>query len=550
MGTRRVHLRWLGSGPPLVMLHGSPGDSEMLHGEMHALAAAGHTCIALDTPGFGHSDALAGAVLTVPELAAATAQAMAALGLPPCTVYGTHTGAAIALELGVGFAPQVSALVLEGLPMFTLAEIHALFQGYFAPLALDPLGSHLFATWMRFRDQFTWFPWTARHVSRLNAVDRPSLEDIDYWVTMYYRSAKTYRPAYKAACHYGPHAEAAVRALRVPAVFMASAEDMLFPHLDRLPPLRDKQRIERLPHDHAAKLRAIAAYVGGLPGAPGAQTFDIIVPQGGAGEGASQQFIDSGGGQVLLRRYGDASLPAVVLLHDAPGSGALHIDLANDLARDHHVLLPDLPGNGESPPPAAGPSALEAAADAVLDIVEQAGLQRHAVVGIGCGAAVAARLVARRFSPPKEGHAAQRAARLHQVLLIDPPVPDEATALAIAPPFTPTPEGGHWLQAWMRVRDSQIYAPWFDGRLAAQRRDQGCFDAEWLHTQTCALMASRHSFHRLPQEAWRFDAAAALAVASAASAARGTDSVTFAVQHGGDMSAFIRHPIQPTGAIA
>jgi pimeloyl-ACP methyl ester carboxylesterase len=528
VGTRRVHVRWLGKGAPLVMLHGSPGDSEMLHGEMRALAEAGHTCIALDTPGFGFSDALPGEVLTVPQLAAATAEAMAALGLPPCPVYGTHTGAAIGLELGVGFAPQVSSLVLEGVPMFTQAEIDALFSDYFAPLVLDPLGSHLFATWMRFRDQFTWFPWTARHVSRLNPVDRPSPDDIDHWVSMYYRSAKTYRPAYKAACHYGPHAAAAVRELRVPAVFMASAEDMLFPHLDRLPPLREGQRIARLPHDHAGKLRAISEYVAGLPG-PGA--FEFAPPQGAAGHAPALQFVNTGDGQVLLRRYGDASQPAVVLLHDAPGSGALHTDLARELSRDHHVLLPDLPGNGESSPPAAGCSALDSAAEAVQAVaaqVDPAGLQRYAVAGIGCGAAVAARL------------AACHDGRLHKLLLIDPPTPDEAVAQAIAPPLTPSPEGLHWLQAWMRARDSQVYTPWFDGRVAAQRRDQGRFDAAWLHEQTCALLASRHSFHRLPQEAWRFDAAPALAAAR----------VPLAVQRGGDVAAFIRHHLQPTGAHA
>jgi pimeloyl-ACP methyl ester carboxylesterase len=87
---RRVHYRRTGEGPPLVMLHGSPGDGEMLAEEM-AAAARRFTCLALDTPGFGDSDPLPGQVLTVADLAQATAEAMSALGLPPCRVYGTHT---------------------------------------------------------------------------------------------------------------------------------------------------------------------------------------------------------------------------------------------------------------------------------------------------------------------------------------------------------------------------------------------------------------------------------------------------------------------------
>jgi len=61
------------------------------------------------------------------------------------------------------------------------------------------------------------------------------------------------------------------------------------------------------------------------------------------------------------------------------------------------------------------------------------------------------------------------------------------------------------------IRDGQIYHPWFDGRVAAQRGDQGNFDADWLHDQTVALMQSRATSHRLPRAAARFDTAAALA---------------------------------------
>lgn len=531
VGARRVHFRLLGDGAPVVLLHGSPGDSEMLGHEMAALAAAGHTCIALDTPGFGFSDALPGEVLTVPELAAATAAAMAALALPPCPVFGTHTGAAIGLELGVGFSDRVSALVLEGLPMFTQAEIDALFQGYFEPLVVDPLGSHLFATWMRFRDQFTWFPWHSRDVTRLNPVDRPDPAAIDQWVSMYYRSAKTYRPAYRAACFYGPAARPAVEALTLPAVFLASAEDMLFPHLDRLPPLRSGQRIERLAHDPAAKMRAIVAAVARLPQAPADTGWQR--PGAAAGTEPQLQFVDTGAGEVFLRRFGDPRYPPLLLLHDAPGSGALHLDLARELACSFHVLLPDLPGCGESSQPADPARVVETAGDAVLAVLRHVGINatgdadiKHcAVVGIGCGAAVAASLAGRAGTA------------VSQVLLIDPPHPDEATAQSIAPTLTLAADGGHWLQAWMRVRDGQVSNPWFDGRIAAQRTDQGRFDGDWLHDQTCALMASRETFHLLPQAAWRFDLSAAQANAL----------VPITTLHGKDPVAAICHHLLDTG---
>jgi hypothetical protein len=99
------------------------------------------------------------------------------------------------------------------------------------------------------------------------------------------------------------------------------------------------------------------------------------------------------------------------------------------------------------------------------------------------------------------------------VLLDNPPSLDEAIAAAIAPDLPLTPEGSHWLKAWLMVRDNQIYRPWFDGRISAQRKTQGNFDADWLHDQTAALMTARETYHRLPRAAYRFDTAQALAAA-------------------------------------
>ncbi len=496
---RRVRYRRLGEGPPLVMLHGSPGDSAVMAEEM-AAASAQFTCIALDTPGFGGSDPLTGQVLTVKDLACATAAAMAALELPPCRVFGTHTGAAIGAELGAGWPDQVSGLVLEGLPIFTQAEIKALFDGYFAPMIPDPLGGHLTSTWMRFRDQFTWFPWLSRDVTRLNPVDRPTPEEIDQWVSMFYRSCKTYGPAYKAACYYGHGAFVAAEALRVPTVFMASAEDMLFPHLDRLPSLRPNQRIERLAYDPAAKYQAIVGFAASLPGAGPSPPRPLARL---AGCDPAKGFVEAPHGQVFVRAYGDPDKPAVILLHGAPGTGLKLEAQARLLANNAYVLVPDLPGVGESSAPPDDLSILDAAADAVSAIADGLGLEGFVLAATGCGCVTAA------------GFAQRGDPRLETVLLEDPPAPDAETADAIAPEIALTPEGSHWVKAWLMMRDDQIYRPWFDGRVGAQRKTQGNFDAGWLHDQTVALMTARATYHRLPRAAHAVDMTQALTNAQA-----------------------------------
>jgi len=499
VGGRAVHYRRAGSGPPLVMLHGSPGDSQMLIEEI-AHCAARFTVFALDTAGFGYSDALPGDTLTVRDLAEATAAAMAALDLPPCRVYGTHTGAAIGVELGLGWPEQVSGLVLEGLPIFTEEEIKVLFEGYFAPMIADPLGGHFTKTWVRFRDQFTWFPWLSRDVKRLNPVDRPTPEEIDQWVSMFYRSCKTYGPAYKAACYYGYGAYRAAEVSRTPTVYMASAEDMLFPHLDRLPPLAPGQRIERLAYDPEAKYRAIAAFAASLPGegAPPPPPGAIL-----AGQDPARGFIDGTDGQTFVRVYGDPADPAVILVHDAPGTGLAMQEIARRLAASAYVIVPDLPGIGDSEAPLADRDILEAAATALCAIADALKLDRFILAAAGCGGAAAA------------AFAATGDPRLAAVLLDHPPSPDAAIAAAIAPDLPLTPEGSHWLKAWLMLRDNQIYSPWFDGRVCAQRRTQGNFDADWLHDQTAALMTARETYHRLPRAAYRFDTAGALSAAKA-----------------------------------
>jgi pimeloyl-ACP methyl ester carboxylesterase len=281
---------------------------------------------------------------------------------------------------------------------------------------------------------------------------------------------------------------------------MASAEDMLFPHLDRLPPLKQGQQIVRLPNDPAAKHQAIVGFLRAMPPSPPAP---LPGPIRMAGSDPALQFLDTEDGQILIRCYGDCTKPALILLHDAPGTGLRLQPLARSLAQDVYVILPDLPGNGESDAPAEERPILEVSADAMAAIADTLALESFAIAAIGCGCAVAAVFAARQDP------------RLTALVLQHIPTDDPDTALAIAPKIQLSPEGAHWLTVWLMIRDSEIYRPWFDGRISAQRTTQGNFDADWLHDQTFALMASRQSYHRLPRAAHGIDIAALLSLAAA-----------------------------------
>jgi pimeloyl-ACP methyl ester carboxylesterase len=470
---RAVHYRRAGEGPPVVMLHGSPGDSQMLLEEI-AACAEDFTVFAFDTAGFGFSDPLPGDVLTVTDLARAVAEVMRAVGLPPCPVYGTHTGAAIAIELGLHWPEQVTGLVMEGLPAFTEAEIEALFSNYFAPMVPDPLGGHLTATWIRFRDQFTWFPWPSRSVARLNPLDRPDPASIDLWVSMFYRSCKTYRPAYRAACHYGQAAIAAAASLRSPAIYTATVEDMLSSHLDRLPLLQPDQRIERLPSELDRKCAAIKNFLAGFAtgaAAPPHRQDDV-----------GRLYVDGPRGQIFVRCYGNPKSPALMLLHDIPGTSLSLQTLAQKLAKTHYVIVADHPGSGLTDAPGDG-DILQIAAENIIAVADALAVGTFIVAGIGTGAAVATRLSSNRIT---------------RLVIADIPATDPAQ---IAPDIALHPTGAHWVQAWLMLRDNQIYAPWYDGTIAAQRHTQGNFDAVWRQDETAAFMEGRATYFRLARAA-------------------------------------------------
>jgi pimeloyl-ACP methyl ester carboxylesterase len=343
---------------------------------------------------------------------------------------------------------------------------------------------------MRFRDQFTWFPWRSRDVKRLNPVDRPTPEEIDLWTSMYYRSCKTYGPAYKAACYYGEKGLSAVRALHRPAVFMCSAEDMLFGHLDRLPPLREGQSIARLAYDPAAKHQAIVDFAAALPGEGAAPPPPRAAL---AGADPAKGFIDAPDGQVFVRAYGDRRQPAVLLAHDGPGTGLALEAMARELSSRAFVIVPDLPGVGDSEAPPPGRAILEAAAGALGAVADGLALPSFILAAVGSGCSAAALFAAKGDPRPTA------------VLLDDPQTPDDVADETFAPDLALSPQGAHWLKAWLMLRDNQIYKPWFDGRVQAQRRTQGNFDAEWLHDQTVALMRSRETYHRYARAARRHD---------------------------------------------
>lgn len=116
----------------------------------------------------------------------------------------------------------------------------------------------------------------------------------------------------------------------------------------------------------------------------------------------------------------DEGLP-VLCVHDAPGTGRMFTGVLALLGRDRSAYAPDVPGCGESDPPAARATIADYAA-ALGDFLDQMRLRQVAVLGLRLGALIAAEIALARPSQ------VQRA-----VLLSVPQLNDAGRAAPSAP---------------------------------------------------------------------------------------------------------------------
>src|SRR3954462_3901700 len=114
VGGAQVHIRTLGAGRPLLLVHQNAYSSAMWERMMPALARRGYHAIALDLPGYGLSDPMAGEP-SLADYAACACAVLDQLGVTGFDVLGQHLGASLALKLAVEQPERVGHGVGYGL---------------------------------------------------------------------------------------------------------------------------------------------------------------------------------------------------------------------------------------------------------------------------------------------------------------------------------------------------------------------------------------------------------------------------------------------------
>jgi len=453
-----LHYRRAGAGPPVVLLHESPRSSVALLPLMERLADK-FTVIGFDTPGFGASDPLPMIRPTAADYADLFATAIANLGIERAPLYGTHTGAVIALELARNHPDMVSIAILDGYPVFDRDERENILRQYLPRFAPAWHGGHVAELWARVRDQYSFFPWYLAGQSGRLPGDPPPLAHHQSVVLDYLRSGNNYVAGYASAFRFDGYD--AVQGVRCPVAYLAREDDLLFPHLDRLPALPDGSFVKRLSKDRDQWGATIADIMQGHPGQ--AAVADHAKPSRPSEAGViERQFLNFSRGSVRVFSTGGGGARPVLLLHRVPGHGAGYSGLMRHIGKTRPVLAIDLPGAGESTGWDDFPTRLDDQADRLAEIVTALGLEEIDLLGDFTGGPLAAAL------------STQAKLRVQSVVAIEAPPNDPAVLGAwrdaYVPDLAPQWDGRHLSAAWWWARDGLLYHPWFARRRAHARQ--------------------------------------------------------------------------------
>lgn len=233
-GRAQIHFRRAGDAqlPLLVMLHQTPSTSEMYEPLMQALADR-FDVLALDTPGFGNSDAIEGP-FSVAAAGSALAAAVRWIRSGPGCWFGHHTGAALALQIASTHPEQVLRLALSG-PCLLDDTLRERLPVLAAPIPVTADGGHFHALWERMRAKDPEAP--------LGIVLREALAAA--------AAGDCYPQAYRAVIEVDT--EAQLRGLGCPTLVFAGTLDPLHPRLDAA--------FRLLAHGHKAEIAGARTFV-------------------------------------------------------------------------------------------------------------------------------------------------------------------------------------------------------------------------------------------------------------------------------------------------
>lgn len=255
-----------GAGLPVLLLHASPASARTT-APLAAALAPQHPVSAPDTMGNGLSDPVPLATPEITDYAQTMLRYMRARGIHRYVVYGSHTGAHIAVEMAIAAPDSVAGLVLDGVALMQADERADFLQNYAPVMAPDMTGSQFHWAWNFVRDQMLFYPYYRRdrdHVRPPGVLEPRWLHELTVDVLM---NLETYHKAYHAV--FRQLIENRLPQVHQPTLCVATGLDPLDATVDALLELLPRaQKSWVVPEGDAteaeAKAAAIRPFIAGL----------------------------------------------------------------------------------------------------------------------------------------------------------------------------------------------------------------------------------------------------------------------------------------------
>ena len=243
--------------PPLLMLHASPNSSRAMVPLLEAYTQP-RRLIAPDTPGNGDSVRPPAEQPEMADYADALDRFCDVLDLGEVDIYGSHTGAHIAVELAVRNPGRVRRIVVDGLLVLSEQDRDDFLANYAPHQSIDEAGTQFHWAWQYIRDQMIFFPHFRKDLAHLRAggiFDPQFLHDMTMDVL---RSLDTYHLAYEAVFRHD--VKATLSELACPSRWLDTGEGYLDDGLELMRSHAAQPSEVKLAHAPADFTAAIAAF--------------------------------------------------------------------------------------------------------------------------------------------------------------------------------------------------------------------------------------------------------------------------------------------------
>ncbi len=234
-----MHVRIAGPGPnwsmhpPVAMFHGSPGSARSLIRLIRRLGES-RAVIAPDTLGQGDSDA---PNIDDPDMAYFADAAWRAINnvwteVEKIDLYGTHTGARIALEISLNHPDRVGKLILDGMSAGVSAANRKYAASLGKPPEIDHIGTQFNTVFNNLRDGHIFWPYYERDPEHRRPTGLPTADVLHDRVVDILKGLRTAHYAYQAAVLYP--ADQQLPKITVPTLVTCARHDVPYQNFEKV----------------------------------------------------------------------------------------------------------------------------------------------------------------------------------------------------------------------------------------------------------------------------------------------------------------------------